>query len=269
MNIVFWSKYQRECATSGNMLAVSIMSSLVYSANGILVQLDNRSRSIDEVLNGQSNRNHLMEEYIYYNQRGIDKIFDRSREKDIDISDIRDNIISVKDTNMEYIPATKKMKLDLKIRELNASSKSLMNLLNRMGRYNFIDCPNGDRPVSNIMLKNADLIVINMCQNMDIEDILKNPKLMKKTVFLVGKYHEDGKNSLLDIRNKYGIERESIGAIPYNEGFHRAIEEGMVIPFLTRYISVGREGKNFDFINSVYKCTDMILKKAGFDGKND
>ena len=89
MNIVFWSKASGRGATSGNMLAVSIMSSLVYSVKGILVQLDYCSRSIDDVFSNRKHTNLIMEEYAYYNQKGIDELIDKCQLKDLDILDMK------------------------------------------------------------------------------------------------------------------------------------------------------------------------------------
>lgn len=265
MNIVFWSKASGKGATSGNMLAVSIMSSLVYSVKGILVQLDYCSRSIDDVFNNRKQTNLIMEEYAYYNQKGIDELLDKNQIKEIDVSDVRENVIPVKNTNMSYLPTSRRIRSGINEKEIVSASKTLMNLLNQAGQYNFIDCINGDRPVSRSIIKSADVVVINICQGMNIDDIVRDKALMKKAVFLVGRYDENSNDNVAGIRKRYGIDKDSIGVIPYNIGFHDSIEEGKVVPYLIKHISARRTDENFAFINSVFRSANMVLRKAGFD----
>ena len=264
MNIVFWSECQGRCATSGNMLAVSIMSSLVYSVKGIVVQFDNCSKAIDDVFEGKRPTNFLMEEYAYYGRKGIDDLLDKSQLKEIEVADIRSNIIPVKNTCISYLPVSKRTKSGLSDREVIASSKRIMELLNEAGGYNFIDCVNGERSVTKNIIANADIVVVNICQGMNVDKLMISEQVKKKAVFLVGKYDAQSNENLTSICKKYDISRESIVAIPYNIEFHDAMQEGRLVSFLTKQIMSRRTDSNFAFINGVFKATDMILRKAGY-----
>lgn len=269
MNIAFWSASSGRGATSGNMLAVSVMASLVYSVEGILLQFDYCSRSIDDVFSNRKNTNLLMEEYAYYNQKGIDTLLDRIQIRDIDINDINENTVPVRNTLMKYIPASRRIKSGLNDREMINSTKLILKLLNQTGDVNFIDCINGEKTVSKALLKSADVVVVNICQGMDIDRVIRDKELMKKAVFLVGRYDAKSNENLSVIRKKYGINRENIAVIPYNIGFHDAIQEGKVVPYITKYLSVKRNDDNFNFINDVFRATGMILRKAGYDEKSN
>jgi len=264
MNIVFWSECQGRCATSGNMLAVSIMSSLVYAVKGIVMQFDNCSKAIDDVFEGKRQTNFLMEEYAYYSKKGIDNLLDKSQLNDISVSDIQSNAIPVRNTHMSYIPVSKRIKSGLSDREIIASAKKIMAVLNEAGGYNFIDCFNGERSVAKNIVSSADVVVVNICQGMNVDKLMISDHIMKKAVFLVGKYDADSNENLSSICKKYNIGRERIVAIPYNIEFHDAMQEGRLVPFLTKQIMARRTDSNFAFINGVYKATDMILRRAGF-----
>ena len=265
MNIVFWSESQGRCATSGNMLAVSVMSSLIYSVKGIVMQLDNCSRPIDDVFEGKRQTNLIMEEYSYYNQKGIDDLLDKSQLKEIDLSDLKDNVLPIKNTYMGYIPTSKRIKSGLSDRELMSNAKKIMTLMNEVGGYNFIDCVNGDKAVTKKLLSHADMVVINICQGMNVEKLMLSDNIMKKAVFLIGKYDDGSSESVLDICKKYNLNRDRVAAIPYNIKFHDAMNEGSLVPFLSKQISVRRTDNNFAFVNGVYRATDMILRRAGYD----
>lgn len=265
MNIAFWSMLSGRSATSGNMLAVSIMSSLVYSIQGIMLQLDYCSKPIDDVFSNKKQTNLIIEEYAYYNQKGFDELLDRNQVKELDVTDIRENMIPVMNTHMSYIPSSKRIRPGLGDRQIIEGSKTLMKLLNQAGQYNFIDCINGDGALSKALLRSSDVVVINICQGMNLDMIVKDKELMKKAVFLVGRYDENSCETIAAIRKRYGIDRDSIGVIPYNIGFHDAIHQSKVVHYMAKHITDKRNEENFNFVNDVFKAAGMILRKAGFD----
>ena len=118
MNIVFWSMSSGRSATSGNMLAVSTMASLVYSIKGLLIQLDCCSRPIDDVFEGKRQTNLLMEEYAYYSKKGMDQLVDLSQLGDLNIADLLDNAVPVKNTNISYIPVLKRANKGVESRDI-------------------------------------------------------------------------------------------------------------------------------------------------------
>ena len=65
LNIAFWSNVTGRGATSGNMLAVSTMASVLYSLKTVLVQTDRMSRQIDEVIEGRKTENVKNEEFQF------------------------------------------------------------------------------------------------------------------------------------------------------------------------------------------------------------
>ena len=265
MNIVFWSKYAGRCATSGNMLAVSVMSSLVYSVGGILLQMDNRSRALDEVFEGKRSMNLIMEEYAYYCSKGMDELMDRSQINGLTVDDVKDNVVPIRNTSMSYIPTSIKIQKSLRDKDIISSSKALLNVLKENFAYSFIDCVNGDSPMTKSVLDNADVIVVNICQGMNDSLAITDKKLKDKCVYLVGRYDAGSNESLSDICRKHNIDREDIMCIPYNIAFHDAIVEGRLVPFMSKNMLARRFDDNFDFINNVYRATHMILKKAGYD----
>ena len=145
-------------------------------------------------------------------------------------------------------------------------SRSLPKILNKVGDINLYDNLNGNKRLSRRTLKESDVIVINLCQGInDIDMILNDEALRKKAVFLVGKYDDESKENINNIRKKYSIDKEEIGVIPYNIHFHDAIIEGKVVEFISKSMYSKRSDANFDFINQLYKSTNLILQKAGFD----
>lgn len=266
MNIAFWSSVSGKSATTGNMLAVSTMTSLLYSLKVVLVQLDYCSKSIDSVLEGKRDDLVLNDTFSYYNHKGIDDLIGKLKLDALKKEDVLDNLVSVKDTSMYYIPSSTQISLGLEERETGNNMEKLINMLSGIGDINFIDNINGNRYVSRKILRNADVIVFNVHQGLDrIPPVFENEKFLKKTVFLVGRYDSASKNNISNMRKRYGIKKDQIGVIPYNIKFHDSIEEGRVVSFISKNIYSKRTDENFDFINNVFNATNMILKKAGYN----
>ena len=267
MNIAFWSMTSGRSATSGNMLAVSVMSSLAYSINEILVQLDQHSRAIDDVFGERRQTNLLMEEYSYYSKKGLDSLIDKCQLEELSIKDINENMVPVKDTLINYVPVSKRTIIGVNNRELTFFSKKMFEVLNQSSQLNFIDCANGDTPVSRTILKAADVVVINLSQGMTSPSINIDKEILKKSVFLVGKYDDNSKENISHIRKKYGIERNDIAIIPYNIQFNDAIHEGKLVSYISKSMNSRVNDENTYFINKVFLATNMILRKAGYDAE--
>lgn len=266
MNIAFWSNVSGKSATSGNMLAVSTMTSLLYSLKVVLLQLDYCSKSIDSVLEGKRDDILVNDAFSYYGHKGIDDIFDKIKLENICEEDIVDNLVNVKDTSLYYIPSSKQITFGEEERETGKNVEILMEMLLKIGDINFIDSMNGNKYVSRKVLRNADVIVYNVHQGLEgISELVQNEKLLKKTVFLVGRYDSDSKDNIANMRKKYGIRKDQIAVIPYNISYHDSIQEGKVVSFISKNIYSKRTDSNFDFINNLFNATNMILKKAGYN----
>lgn len=265
MNVAFWSNVAGKSATSSNMLAVSTMTSLLYSLKVVLLQLDYCSKSIDSVLEGKDEGLVVNDNFSYYNQKGVDDLLDKIKLDNICEEDVVDNMVNVKDTSMYYIPTSKHISLG----DEDDNSKKfemILKLMKNIGDINFIDNINGNQSISKSILKNADVIVCNLHQGLDdISEITENDKLLKKTVFLVGRYDSDSKNNVASMRKKYGIKRDQIAVIPYNIKYHDSVQDGKLVNFISKNIYSKKTDVNFDFINNLFNATNMILKKAGYN----
>lgn len=267
MNIAFWSMTSGRGATSGNMLAVSVMSSLAYSIQETLVQIDQHSRSVDDVFGERRQTNLLMEEYSYYSKKGLDSLIDKCQLDELSLKDLDENIVPVKDTFISYIPVSKRTTIGINNRELTYFSKKIFEVLNQSNQLNFIDCINGETPVSKTILREADVVVINLSQGMTLSSLNIDKEILKKSVFLIGKYDENSKENISHISKKYGIDRSDIAIIPYNIQFNDAIHEGKIVSYISKSMNSRINDENVDFINKVFLATNMILRKAGYDNE--
>lgn len=264
MNIAFWSNVNGRGATSGNMLAVGTMASIMYSVRTLFLQYDCDSKPIEEIFEGKGRSDLIRDEVSYFKKEGIDELLNNAKLKDVCESEVYSQVKNVKDTSIYYIPASKKIKYGIDDESLEYLSSKLPKLLENISDINLIDNQNGKKTLSRRILDESDVIVVNICQGMQhIDSFLRTEGYKKKTVFLVGRYDQNSNEDIEMIRNKYKIPKENIAVIPYNIHFHDAIAEGKVVEFISKCIYTKRNDVNFDFINQLYLATNMILEKAG------
>lgn len=265
MNIAFWSNVAGKGATSGNMLAVSTMASVLYSLKTVLVQTDRMSKPLDEVFEGKRSENMVNEEFQFYNKKGMDELIERARLDLLCNEIVQTNMVNVRHTNMYYIPPSRNEIYDSI--EAVKTYELLMAELKEMGGLNFWDVSNGQHLSSKTILSKSDVVVINLCQEPDnIKLPIEDECIMKKAVFLLGKYDNASRKGLVRICKEYGIPKGKVAVIPYNIHFHDAVYDGKVVPFIMKNIFSKKHEANFDFINNVFKATNLVLKEAGVEG---
>lgn len=266
MNIAFWSSASGRSATSGNMIAVGTMASLVYSLKTVFVQFDYLSKPIEEVFEGKNTDNFIRDEMSYYKREGIDEILAKLKLKKLNDEVVLENIKNIKNTSLYYIPSSRKVRNGIDEEAAEYLSGDLPRVLRKMSDISLIDNQNGNRRLSKKSLRDCDVVVINLYQGIEEADkILEDEGIRKKAVFLVGKYDDESKDDLASIRRRYNLQKDEIGVIPYNIHFHDAINEGKVVEYIKKSMYATRNDTNFLFINELYKSTNLILKKAGIN----
>ncbi len=249
------------------MLAVSTMTAVLYSLKTLLVQLDRESQPLTRALEGGKNKNVLNEEFSYYNKKGLDEVLEKSKLRRIGKSVIQDNTVNIKHTNLYYMPPSKKTGYELEQMMNGDCIASLLNGMYSFNSLNFIDCMNGSSELTKILLEQTDILVINLFQGMeDMDDILECQEIREKALFVVGKYDGNSRENLQNIRRKYNIAKDAIGVIPYNIHFHDAMMDGKLVSFITKGIFSKKTDPDYEFIIELFHTTNMILRKAGYEG---
>lgn len=263
MNIAFWSNVAGKGATSGNMLAIATMISVLYSIKTVLVQTDRASKPIDEVFEGRRTENAVAEEFQFYNRKGMDELIQRARLELLNSEMIRTNMINVRHTNIYYIPSAREEYIGDGM-EAARIYDMLMGQLNGMGELNFWDLSNGESEVSRRILEKSDVVAVNICQEPYRLELPES--VAEKAVYIVGRYDGGSRKGIWQICRGYGIEKGDVGLIPYNIHFHDALYDGKLVPFIMKNIFSKKHEANFEFINNLFRSANLVLRKAGVEG---
>ncbi len=243
------------------------MAAVLYSLKTVLIQFDGSGGNLVQAFEDKGVKHALREEFSFYNRKGLDEVHDKSKVQKIGGEEIYDNVIQVRHTNLYYMPASKRSKAQ---QEKEFEGEFLLELLRGLTEFNgihFFDCISGFNQIQELLFQESDVIAVNICQGQEnIDEFMEYRQLREKAVFIVGRYDRESRENLANIRRRYNIARDSIGIIPYNIHFHDALCEGRLVPFVGKAIFHRKTDEDYDFIASLFETTNMVLRRAGYDG---
>lgn len=252
------------------------MSAIQYAFKTFIMQSKFSSPNLDFALIPQNKRISIHEEFSYFHDNGLDAILNtlnhrnyiEETQESIEMKQkhmIMDHAVELKGNLLYYLPGTYKNNEEIYEYNLYSNMDQLFQIINRVSELTFIECNGKKSIVSSKILKEADLVVVNLPQNpANFLKILKSSELQtEKVVFLIGQYNEDSKYHFHNIRRKFHIQKENIGVIPYNIDFMDSLIGGRTIDFLERNRDCRKQDYNYYFMEELRASTNMILKKVG------
>ncbi len=282
MNVVFWSTAQGKCGTTHNMMAVALTASLLYPMKSVLIHTGtdsfvwekNYSLKRGRLYNkeryarggaGPRGLGILSEDFSYYGAAGLDDIIESSRLKNVSENMIYENMLKISSTSF-YIPSSRRIGTGIRSDEAAMKMPDIMKRLDSLSDICFIDAKTGKDKVSWSILDAADIIVINICQNcFSMDEYGQIPQSVRnKSIYVIGRYDDNSKSGIDDIRKKFKIDKDKLGAIPYSILYSDAINAGSAVGFLEKSIQAGKSGRS-PFMDGVCKTVGMVLKKAGYN----
>jgi hypothetical protein len=270
LKIAFWSNAKKACGVSSNLAAISVATVTRYPYSAVTLENHLCQNNLGKAFLGTSQATMIYEVGAnYYDGGGIEGLLRRIYRDDYDVDILKSYLKEVINQHLYYIPQSRVLHNDIFNYEFHHSNESLFELLNDFADISFIDTASHNNLSSNTILEEADLIVVNLCQNERIlEDFFLNyQSLIEKSIFIIGNYSSHSMMSCKRISKIYDIPWENIVAIPTNEFFHNAFHHGRVVEFITGNYMCGRESPNYLFIQSVKKATHIIIKKAEYRNK--
>lgn len=104
--------------------------------------------------------------FLFYNRKGLDEVLEKSRLEKVEKSVITNNLVNVKHTNLYYMPPSAKTDLELEESLDEHFIHMFFSGMKHFKSLNFIDGINGTGEISETLLRNSDLIVVNLYQGM-------------------------------------------------------------------------------------------------------
>ncbi len=258
MKIAFWSNVRGVCGVTSNLACISVIGALMGKQKAILLENHFHLNNLELILNQSLERN-LVREYTYYSQVGIDH-FMRRVHSGLD-SERAVEDCSIRITNgLSYLPQNIQMNEEQFNYEFNRVVYSMLGLLEKLGYVIYFDLEKGESLSSRIILNEADMIVVNLCQNPAvIEDFFRQyGSFRKKAFYVVGCYSPESATTISMIQKKYQIERERLGIVPHSIAFANAMNQGKLVSFLKRSYKEGRKSENRKFLKEIKECVQLL-----------
>lgn len=258
MKVAFWSNARGICGVTSNLAGISVTSALMGKQKTILLENHFHLNNLEGILNQSLERN-LVKEYTYYSQIGIDHLM-RRLHSGLEVERaVRDCSISITE-GLYYLPQNIQMNTEQFNYEFSQVVYPLLQLLEKQGYVVCFDLEQDSSLSSRIILNEADVIVVNLCQNPAIlEDFFEQYSSLKKRAFyVVGGYSQESATTISMIQRKYQIEKERIGVVPYSVAFANAMNQGKLVPFLKRTYKEGKKSENKRFMEELKNSSRLL-----------
>lgn len=265
MKIVFWSPYHGQAGTTSNILAISLIAGMVNKKRVILTQTQFDMNNLEAPLVGANSKN--KESLEYFRGTGIDALLRSYKASPLSLSDIENCCISFEGTNLSLLPGSSKTNKIHFDTEMENSIRGLFSHIEKFYDIIFVDVSSGVSPLSVKIIKQCDLLVINLSQNIGVvNNYLANPVegIKGEVFYLFGNYDPNSKYNLSNLRRKNlkKIDKNGSGAVPYNTSFLDAQNDGVVIDFLRDNLRTSKSDANKYFIERITSSTNKIISLA-------
>lgn len=250
MKIAFWSNSPGKSGVTGNLSCISILSAIYQPSEMVLFENHSNINNLASSFLNQNSYDMLQEKNSYFVENGLGRILSYCDMGDtVSSGMIYRTCLSVFDQRVFYLPVGG-MNGDLMEYRLNRHIEDVMRLLERFCGTVCIDISSSCLESSRKILKEADLIVVNLCQNNQLlSHFFRNySDIRKKAFYVIGNYDSESIIKKSDIVRRFELSGSAVGTIPYNRRFADALTKGDVVSFLLKNYSCGAENVNYDFM---------------------
>lgn len=259
MKVAFWSSVHGQSCTTANLLAITLMTVMEYKRKSLILQNHFQLNNLEKPLIGK------IEEGLYENI-GIDALVRAVKSAPLDDDTFYNSSISFLNKQLSLIPGTTKCNRLIYENDMVHSIKQILEAADQYNDMVFVDTNSGDSDITQMILKEADIIVVNLSQNKSmIEEYIKNYKYpQEKIIYLIGSYNQNSRYNQKNLIRMYDpFNKHNLSVIPYSTEFLDHLSEGTLIDFMVKNIEAQKEDSTFYFIQQVKHATDMIIKKTG------
>lgn len=266
MKIIFWSPMHGQAGTTSNILAAALLTGINFRKKAVLTQTQFQFNNLEAPIVG-ANPYHE-ESKDYFREVGLDTLIRCFKAAKLDLETIANCCIAIENSNILLLPGTTKTIRESFEYEMEMVISNLLQEMEALCGIVFLDICSGGNSLSKKLLEEADLIVVNLNQNVGTIDLFFNQYeniMQKKVFYLFGRYDCNSKYNLNNLRRKYHkyLHVKNTGVIPYDSGFMDAQADGKVVEFIRSNLNDTKKDHHNYFMKKAKKATEKILKLAG------
>jgi cellulose biosynthesis protein BcsQ len=254
----FWSNVHGQSRTTSNMVAMAVVTALTENYSCLLMQTHFNLNNLESYLIGsrENSRDVFMDV-------GIDGLARSIKLEPLNKETIENYSIPLLNNRLTLLPGTTNGNRAIYHDEMAKTLNIIMKEADKYYDFIFIDINSGSDEISKMVLSQADLVVVNLCQNKSVLDNFFSAWQMKdrKIMYLIGSYDKNSSYNIHNLKNLYKpFRKTAVAEIPYNTGFMDAQSDGNVIRFMNRNMAIKKMGENAYFMECVKKASEKLLK---------
>lgn len=266
MKIVFWSPVHGQARQSSNMLAIAFTLAMRKKYRILMTQTRFRMNNLEDAVVGRYGQEQQRERF--YQDMGLDTLtrcMKRSRLEQPDMENCCVQILT--EPKLLLLPGSGARSYEVYYEMLNGKIVYLLSEAEKYFDYVLADINPGADNISRQLLLAADIVVVNLSQNIGVLDSFfwHYPKELsgKKVFYLFGAYLSDSCLNLRNLRFRYGrIKRDNSGSVPLNVGFMDAVSLGKTVDYFETNLESEYGDSNYEFMRTVTATSERLIRLA-------
>ncbi len=272
MNIALWSCLkQKGCVTTSTAL-MSVYGSFLESGRCVLLENHYGVRNLGSVLITPEQQSVVRESSTYFSKYGIEHVMKQLYAGEDGRKALHETMVPLLYQGMYYLPQSCVVNREVFQYNFQEVEKSLFQCLRQFAANVYIDLESYGNPSTLRILQDASTQVV-ICMDQDINHWEKlfsaYQPLTRRAFFILGGYIPEYRWNMTEIRKRFRIPVERIGAIPYNLELEQAMETGRLLQFVNRTSRGKRSRENAYFVRKTKECALRLheygQKRTGMD----
>lgn len=264
MKIVFWAPVHGQTRQSSNMLAVSLMMAMKQRKRLLLTQTQFCMNDMEDAIVGRVGAKEIREQF--YQDMGIDSLMRCIKRKRPDKTDVENCCVQLlPNEELVLLPGSQSSNYEVYSEIL---SETIVAMLSETEKYYdavLIDATPGIDKINKKLFEDADLVVVNLSQNIGVIDLffrsIPEELLGKKVFYLFGSYLSDSSFNIKNLRIRYPeLKMKNTGVVPMNVGFMDAISVGRLLNYFEENIECEQWDVNYWFVKAVNQTVELLCQ---------
>lgn len=268
--ITFWSPMHGQCANTANTAAASSIIGLEYDIRTLVSQTQFTGSNLESVFI-RSKEKRLGSMYDF-SDTGIDALERLHRARRLTPENVKNNSIVLERDRLDLLMGTQKpLSVEEMYQNMNLVIEDIVQVAKDYYHAILVDLHSGFRnSLTNSLLRSSDLIVVSLCQNIDIlTNYFTNsgwPDWFheKKKLVIIGQYDPNSKYKVANIKRHFHV-KEPIYTVPYCSQFMDAFNDKDILGWFRKNQNIGKTHQNYFFLQEVRKLAKAILDEIGIN----
>lgn len=264
MKVAFWSNARGKSCVTSNLACISILSILASGGpdkRTIIFENHQNIINLGNILISPNSKNEVRENNNYCVEQGLSKVLCHIENgRELTGEEIFHYSEQYLGKQLFYFPTDGVKNAEVLEYQMERDCVQTMQYLERYSSRIFVDTAAAALVSSRKILRQADVIAVNLSQNQSMLDHFfgNYSSIQKKAFYIIGNYDENVNLTRGKIMRKYGIPGQQIAVIPHCAQFSDALSEGTTIPFLLGNYSCGEESPNYPFMQGAKEAAQLF-----------